>query len=1334
MRRLKKIALLSLGGAITLGMALAITALILVQTQWFRDRIRERIVYELENATGGRVELGGFDFDWRKRTAEARNLVIHGTEGVGQAPLLRTDSVKVGLKIVSVFRRQIELESLVVNKPRVNLIIYEDGRTNMPIPKAVRERREDTVQAVLDLAIGHFNLVDGALQVGMRKLPFEALGEHFRAQVLYEAVGPRYRGQVSFRQSISGAGGKPLPPLEVEARLALERKRLEITELRLAMKGSSLEAKGAIEDFASPRTELQYRAHIHLKDLGAALPRGALLDRGTVKLEGKVTVPGGGQYAVSGRLEGQGLALERGGVRISDIGVTSELALGPEKLEFRNFTIRALHGRVSGRAELLKFKDLRVAAEVQDFSIQELTRVEGARRVAWDGMLSGPMVVGGEIREGDVREVNARAELTISPAPGGNPLEGLIDASYSQRKGSIELGHSYLATPSSRVQFNGTLGRRLEVRVESTDLGDFEPAIALLGGAPAQPLPVRLDNGRARFEGVVSGPLEAPQIEGRVQATRAVFENRLFDDAAAHVAASEGNLRVEKLAVEKQQMRLSGGFEVKLRNWKPEADQPISGSLSLRAPELGQLLAEAGEKLPVSGELRAEVKLAGTVGAPQASGRITVEKGMAYGQPFERLEAEARYVEGLLEAPTATAHIGPSQIRGTAAFQHSKEDWSKGSLRFEVSSAGVPLARLKAAQDLSPGLEGKLEGELAGQVSVAKAALRVTWLSGRLALSNFAVEQKPMGNLALTATTKGQVLNLDLSGDVAGSAIRGASQCSLEAEYPVQGNVEFARLSLATLLARLERQKGRQQLPFDGSAAGRLVFSGSMLQPQSWKGTLELSGVEIMPRLENNKEAASAAVLSLRNRGPVRVEVDPKGARIQRARFAGKHTNLQASGTVTFGSRNPWNLRLQGEVSLAMLQDLDPELSASGKLVVDAALRGPMSQPEVYGRAEIQGGTLYLANFPNGLDKINAVAFLYRDRATIESFTAESGGGKARVTGFIVLGTPATYYLQGQAEQVRYRDPEGASVTANAALNLTGTTERSVLGGDVTITRISFNPRTDLGSLLARGAQPISTPARAGKFTQGIRLDVQVRTSPQVRLETVLTRGLQAEADLRLRGDPTRPVVLGRVLINQGEVLFFGNKYAIDSGEILFVNPARIEPIVNLDLQTKVQGIDVTLSLNGPINKLNVTYRSDPPLQLSDIVRLLATGTAPSSVPGLVGARSAVSQSWEQAGAGALMSQAIATPLAGRLQRFFGVSSLKIDPSLSGTTNTPEARLTLEQQVTNELAFTYVTNLTKAQEQTIRVEWGLTKHWSVVGLREENGLFGIDFLYKKRFK
>jgi translocation and assembly module TamB len=102
-------------------------------------------------------------------------------------------------------------------------------------------------------------------------------------------------------------------------------------------------------------------------------------------------------------------------------------------------------------------------------------------------------------------------------------------------------------------------------------------------------------------------------------------------------------------------------------------------------------------------------------------------------------------------------------------------------------------------------------------------------------------------------------------------------------------------------------------------------------------------------------------------------------------------------------------------------------------------------------------------------------------------------------------------------------------------------------------------------------------------------------------------------------------------------------------------------------------------------------------------------------------------------GASALLGQAIASPVAGRLQRFFGVSQLRIDPTLPGVENNPQARLTLEQQVTPEITFTYITNVTQSNPQVIRVEWAFAKQWSMVALREENGLFGLDFFFKKRF-
>ena len=153
------------------------------------------------------------------------------------------------------------------------------------------------------------------------------------------------------------------------------------------------------------------------------------------------------------------------------------------------------------------------------------------------------------------------------------------------------------------------------------------------------------------------------------------------------------------------------------------------------------------------------------------------------------------------------------------------------------------------------------------------------------------------------------------------------------------------------------------------------------------------------------------------------------------------------------------------------------------------------------------------------------------------------------------------------------------------------------------------------------------------------------------------------------------------------------------------------------------------------MNKLQLTPRSDPPLQFSEIVALLATGRAPTSDPTLVTQQTAAgTQNWQQMGASALLGQAIANPVAGRLQRFFGVSKLKIDPSLTGVENNPQARLTLEQQVTQNVTFTYITDVTSTNPLVVRVEWAFAPRWSVVAVREENGLVGIDFLYKKRFK
>ncbi|MGH9673318.1 MAG: translocation/assembly module TamB domain-containing protein, partial [Bryobacteraceae bacterium] len=161
--------------------------------------------------------------------------------------------------------------------------------------------------------------------------------------------------------------------------------------------------------------------------------------------------------------------------------------------------------------------------------------------------------------------------------------------------------------------------------------------------------------------------------------------------------------------------------------------------------------------------------------------------------------------------------------------------------------------------------------------------------------------------------------------------------------------------------------------------------------------------------------------------------------------------------------------------------------------------------------------------------------------------------------------------------------------------------------------------------------------------------------------------------------------------------------------------------------------VTVTINFTGPANRLNVSYRSDPPLQSAEIVALLTVGRSPDSNVGSA-AQVGSLQGFFSSGGNTLLGAAMAAPISGRLQKFFGVSRLKIDPELTGVTNTLQARLTIEQQLSREITLTYITNLNRTQQQIVRLQWDFSRDFSLLAAREENGVFGIDFQYRRRFR
>jgi translocation and assembly module TamB len=265
----------------------------------------------------------------------------------------------------------------------------------------------------------------------------------------------------------------------------------------------------------------------------------------------------------------------------------------------------------------------------------------------------------------------------------------------------------------------------------------------------------------------------------------------------------------------------------------------------------------------------------------------------------------------------------------------------------------------------------------------------------------------------------------------------------------------------------------------------------------------------------------------------------------------------------------------------------------------------------------------------------------------------------------------------------------------------------------------------------------VSAPAASSTpspLLSNMRLNVRIRTATSAIFRTTLAQTVQATADLRLRGTAESPGMTGRIDITKGTLLFFGNQYTVDEGNISFYNSSKIEPIVGIAFETRAQGVQVTMRVSGPMDDLKLSYTSDPPLRFEEIVALLAAGKTPSDPTIAAHQPAPPNQTVPQMGESALVQQTVANPLANRLQRVFGVSQLKIDPTFTTGSTLPQARLTLQQQVTPEITFSYSQDLTESNSQLIRVEWAFTPRFSAVATREENGIVGLDFFYKKQFR
>lgn len=1503
MTRPWRIAVIVAAAAAALLVLILIGIWITLHTLWFHNFVRQKVVSSVEESTGGRASVGPMQFNWGHLQVTLHDFVIHGLEPVNAPPLLQAREIQVSLRPASPGNGWVGISSLVVDTPRINLIVYADGKTNIPSPET--PSRQNGLKKIVDLAVGHFEVRNGAFTVADVKSNFNASGDNLRAQLSYDSMHPGYSGVLDVAPLRFQLDKRPRLDVTVNLPVKIESNSIAVQNANLRTPHSNLVVSGDVANLAAPRGKVHLTGYVGLADLPsvATLPpnmqlrgapnaiqtnvtatitpghieiQGARLDlgksnltasgdlrnllrfnltvalgelgrtlrlamqpQGTLEMGGNLTM-GNGNYRVVANVIGRDLSFREGTTRLAGIALASSLTAVPNRIALGGLRLTMMGGSFAGSADIRNMQLFSVNGKSQGFRIEPLTRMFLHRQLGYAGTISGALQATGNFKR--LADVDVRASLTIAAlrAPGEIPVSGRVDLAYNGAADTVLLNRSYVLLPHSRLDVSGALNRQITVRLTTRSFADFSPVAQV---------PIALAaNGSAVMNATVTGRLSAPHIGGQVTMTNFAVEGRPFTSLAANVAAAPSGVTLTNATLTRGTLQAQFSASVGLLDWKTEPYEPLRVDATVRNADIRDLLAIAGHPgLPVTGDLAADAHVTGTLGSPQGSADLTVVNGSIAGERFDQASAQVSMTNRAIDLSTLQLTAGAARVEASGSYVHPVNDLTHGVMTAQVRSTDIQLAQLRqmsgaasslsgmvslngsGSAELSPGPAGErfdirslnanlsarqlaMNGQKLGDVTATAASsgtaivynvdsnfagsttrvsgqtavagdhattaqavvsnlpvgrvlavaghgdipvsgtaalnaqvavafpnsqVTIRSINGSLRLTGLQANGKPLGELAASATTSGTQMNFRLASNVAQANVRASGTMQLAGAYPVAANVSFTNVTYEGLQPLL----GGEPLPVQAELDGSARISGSMMQPAALQGAIDVTNLVV--------NAAAPAVagktrttFALRNAGNIEVALDRGVLTVRNFRLTGTGTSLTVTGTAAVTGTGALNLRAAGNVQLGILQAFDPDIYSSGQVTLDAAVTGTMAQPAVNGRVQLANASLNVGTLPVGIANANGTIGFSGNEAVARNITAESGGGRVTLSGFVRYGGPQMRVeVQATANGVHVEYPQNITTEFNARLTLAGTTQSSLLSGTVTVTDMALRARADVGSILTSLTTGPTTPtpvAASGPstgFLGGIRFDVRIQTSPGAQFRTSVTQNLQADANLTLLGTVDQPGMLGRVAVTEGNVVFFGNKYTIDEGSITFTNPHRINPQVNLSLQTTVTGVNVVIGVTGPMDRLKLTYRSDPPLQFQDIVSLLAAGKTPTTDP-VLAAHEPVSpqQSYAQAGASAILGQAVANPITGRLQRLFGVTRLSINPQIvGGTTNYAQTGLTVQQQVSPDLTFTYMQDPAAPNPEIIRVDWNITPTWSAMAERDEYGLFDLVFYFRKRF-
>jgi hypothetical protein len=1314
------------------------------------------------------VHIGSLRVLVARGVVEVRDFSIDGLRPTDR-PFFRAKRLLVSLDWSKALAARPEFIITAVDLSDWNMLVEKwEGEDNFP--KLPRSNRPPGGQSRFTTTLKHLHASHGQFAYEDHESPWSVLAPDMDIRIeknaLYEGDADFHGGLVSIEQFV---------PMwaDFKAHFTIDGSHIHMARIDIGSDGATSVAAGDVDVAHFPEMTYTLKSHMHAQRMreiffaGETWPLTGDADfsgtfhlyKGGHDLAGAFTSPEFGLYDYRfPRMYGS-LLWTKDQMQIVNAGAA--LYGGSSKFAF---SIKPLNVK-EPQTDRFEFSYSNVdLARLTDF--EELTGQRFAGSASGRNLLEWQGGKFGEDHHGD-------GEIVVTPPPGVEPMTASLAAeraadaghllhewgpfapqplpahlpfagavTYRYDPAEIQMEGGRFATESTFVTFEGSSAwggeSRMPFHVTSRDWQESDSLLAgLLTDFGSRKTPVAV-GGRGEFDGVFTGPFRSPRVEGRVSGEDVRAWDTLWGDGSGRIVVQNGYVDITDglITHDGSEVRTEGRFA--LGYPRDDHGEEIDARFRSSHRDLDSLRhAFQIDDYPVSGEMSGDFHLTGMYQHMFGFGAMTIDRGVAYDEPFEQAAASLRFDGNGVRLDGATMRKATGNLTGSAYVA-----WDD-TYSFNFDARGIPMDRIAlfAYPQAVPG--GALDFTAGGSGNFDVPNYDV-----RFRVNNLSVGGEPVGQMTGTFGVRGRELIGEFDAASPRLAVTGTGRIAISPQADSEMTLRFHDVALDPYV-RLFVPKLSPYNTAVASGSMRIVGELTDLDHLLVDGTVDSLDMKLFD-------------YAVKNAAPMKIALDHHVVRINDLQLVGEDTRLRVGGTVSLHDQTI-ALQAAGDANLGILQGLFKDVRGSGRAELVAAINGPLAQPVFSGSARVTNGRIRHFALPNSLDAINGTIQFDSRGVRLDDLSATMGEGRVQFGGRIGFDgyLPGDLNVTISGENMHLRVPEGLRSTIDANLSIRGNIKAPTLGGTIVVKSATFSRRIDpTGNLFdftsrgggTGGGEPADVPA-----SFPMRFDVEMLVPSSLRIDNNLAR-MTASADLQLRGTYDHPQVFGHADVDRGEVLFEGRRYLVTKGAIDFTNPSRIEPFFDVQAETRVrvpgETYRVTISLTGTMDRVQPSFDSDPPLPTADVLAILFGDSRGQSATQQRLGDEVYAQTHPNerqtdvltARATQLLASPISSPVGHVVEQTFGVDTFQLSPSLFDSSSTsataqtpstrvnPTARVTIGKRISDRLYLTFSRSLSSAiSDQIILLEYDASDRYSWILSRNEDNTYALEVSVRHTF-